>query len=438
MFSPKIKYIALTTFILWCGIASAALFSFSGNVGSPHAFWIFSTNGYGNAGVVSFNGGTAAIEWVTLTGTFYLQTVGYATFDSNARIIAPVSGLTTDNWTTTGTATSPYAGTIYLDSGTISKTEYNPITKKLVGAGWNLGVGLVPFGVLGSTIVVWGVTTTDSTGVVGTSSEAFLGRVKVLWSLAWGKSYDTLNPLGPKINTSTMSEALNTIRKNISILSRNIPADLTNPTFWTSPKRLWNKIFFINSTLTPQTLNYSSIKFDFPTTSVDSLIIIGGDIIIDADILPSLQAKGIIVLKNDKWVGGNIIVTKAVKTIESSLFAEGTLYSGDSKTSLYNNTTEKVALLSQDITNQLYIHGSVLSRNTIGWAVQSGSPTCVYGEDNCTYEKAIQYDLNYFRGYDPSIPTHRAYRDATLDSYSLVIEIDPRTLSSPPPGLEMK
>jgi hypothetical protein len=70
---------------------------------------------------------------------------------------------------------------------------------------------------------------------------------------------------------------------------------------------------------------YSDIKNDFPSSTIDSLVIIGGDLIIDSDVLePMIQKnpKGIIVLKNDAGIGGNIIVTNVVKKIESSIFTE--------------------------------------------------------------------------------------------------------------------
>lgn len=102
---------------------------------------------------------------------------------------------------------------------------------------------------------------------------------------------------------------------------------------------------------------------------------------------------------------------------------------------LYNDTTESVALLPQTASGQLYIRGSVFSRNTIGGAVQVPQATCVYGENNCTYAQAIRYDLNYFRAFTRGDSTNRSYPTTTLDDYSVIIELDPAILSSPPPGL---
>jgi hypothetical protein len=99
-----------------------------------------------------------------------------------------------------------------------------------------------------------------------------------------------------------MNDSLNRIRKNVALLTRNIPASLTNATFGsTTPNRLGNKLFFINTTPVVKTLKYSDIRLDFPTSSVDSVIIVGGDLIIDADMLNGGSLpKGVIVLKNDQ------------------------------------------------------------------------------------------------------------------------------------------
>ena len=84
---------------------------------------------------------------------------------------------------------------------------------------------------------------------------------------------------------------------------------------------------------------------------------------------------------------------------------------------------------------QLYIQGSLVSRNTIGGAsVSRTQVVCPYNA-TCTYESAIRYDLNYFRAYDKEAWT-RAYTNNSLDDYSVIIEYDSRVVSNPPPGFE--
>jgi hypothetical protein len=100
----------------------------------------------------------------------------------------------------------------------------------------------------------------------------------------------------------------------------------------------------------------------------------------------------------------------------------------------YNDTAEKLTALSQ---NQLLIHGSLISHNTIGGAVVNPSQkaVCPFYVASCDRISALPYDLNYFRafyGKDES----RAWGNAEYDDYSLIIEYDPRILSDPPPGVK--
>ncbi len=82
-----------------------------------------------------------------------------------------------------------------------------------------------------------------------------------------------------------MNDTLNKIRKNVALLTRNIPTIYMNASF-TAHQVLGNKLFYINTGSIANTVAYNAtIKTDFPSSTVDSLIIIGGDLIIDEDIL---------------------------------------------------------------------------------------------------------------------------------------------------------
>ncbi len=430
----KFVYSILILFIISSiGIVSAAFFSFSGTAGVSHTLGqFFSDSTTGNAGIVSFQGGgTAGIDGDRITGTFYTQTIGLVTFNTDAHIVAPSSGRPSDLWSVIGTATSN-AGVIDLTG-----VQYSPVTRSLIGYGMNYGIGRVPFGIASTTIdPVTGLPVVPPGSVTSIDiSRWFEWRVKVLGNI-WGQtSFDTFYALGARFNASLMNDTLNRIRKNVSLLSRNLSDTLSNTSFdWSTSNTLWNKLFFINKTNIEKTIVYSNISTTFPSSSVDSLIIIWGDLIIDRDILDTTWSlpKGIIILKNEDWIGGNIIVQNTVKKIESSIFTQWSLYSGNTKTDLYNDTIQEITTLWE---NQLYIHGSLLSRNTIGGSFTTPTATCVYWEQNCTNELSIRYDLNYFRG-SPAIrdTTTRAFRDTTLDTYSCIIETDTRFASNPPPG----
>lgn len=160
-------------------------------------------------------------------------------------------------------------------------------------------------------------------------ARGFIGSVKVIGSMGGNSTYDTFYSIGPKINVSLFTDRINQIRKNVALLTRNLLPVYENTSTPNNPEIIDNKIFIINQSNTTETLTYSrgiDAKFRPPTPTVQSLIIIGYDLIIDADIINTdiiaKKPKGIIVLKNKNGKGGNIIITNAVKNIQSSLVAE--------------------------------------------------------------------------------------------------------------------
>ena len=422
------------TIVSTIGVVSAAFFQFSGTAGTAHNLGQFLSDGAtGNAGIVSFqSGGTAWLNGDRLTGTFHSQTIWLITFNSDAQIIPPSTGRPTDLWSVVGTASS-LAGVIDL-----AGVQYNPVTRSLIGYGMNYWVGRVLFGVAWTAIdPVTGLPVAPPDSITSTTvSAGFEWRVKIIGNIGGNSAFNTLTALGSRFNASLMNDTLQGVRKNVSLLTRNIPTQYANAFTDTTPQSLSNKLIYVNTSSTVSTLVYTgSMVGEFPTSNTDSLILIGGDLIIDADIINTgTKAKGIIVLKNEAWVGGNIIVTNSVQKIQSSIFTEGSLYSGNSKSDLYNDTTAEVATLGE---NQLYIRGSLISRNTIGGSFTTPA-TCVYGETNCSNTKSIPYDLNYFRQTPPTrsstATTTRSYWNNSLDTYSLIIELDPRLAATPPPG----
>jgi hypothetical protein len=408
----------------------AVLFYFSGWFWVKHNPWTFTTNSVWNAGLVSFDRSSARLDGTSLVGDFTIETIGKVSF-KDARIIAPSSGKVTDLWGVFGSASSK-AGTISLDH-----VYYDPIGKGLVGYGMNHGIGKIPFWnpvitdpITGKLIVQSSIDPTtwlpNNTPITTDGiSTGFEWRVKVLGNIGGNSAFATFYSPGIRFNASLYNSTLNQMRKNIAFLTRNILLS-SNP-------KIVNNTLFIQGDK-----KYSDIQFDFPTDSIDSLVIIGGDLIIDQDVMSTnmIKPKWIIVMKNEVWKGGNIMVQKNTKKIQASIFTEWSLYSGDAVDRLYNDTTEKILTLPE---NQLYIKGTLISRNTIGWATQSDA-LCIYGEVSCDFIRAIRYDLNYFRLTPPNRNNTdtRSYSDNSLDAYSLIIERDPRISDTPPPGWEAR
>lgn len=424
-----VKLLIISILFLWCTSVFAVFFWFSGIIGTSHIFGTFTTDNTGNAGMVSFDEPwyTSGIEGFNILGSFYIQTVGPVTFNPGTRILPPLSGNVIDPWFVSWSVSSVNAGTIFLWDGTVGNTTtyYDPKTKTLVGYGYNVWLGKVPFWVLSTTTVIGtGIT---STGV----SQGFEWRVKILGNIGGTSSFDTFYSLWVKFSVSSFAQILNQMREKVALLSRNLSTTQMNPSFWaTTPVQINDHIIFINQSATNKTVKYSDIKLDYMNSSLSSVIIVGGDMFIDEDILNSTSnAKWVILLKNATGVGGNVFIKDSVKHIQSSIFSEGTIYSGTDKLNLYNDSGEEVTSLPP---NQLYVLGSLISQNTIGWATQSGAATCPFTESNCSYQNAVKYDFNYFRAYvatggiDPS----RAYPSSLYDDYSLIIQKDPRTAPS--------
>jgi hypothetical protein len=261
-----------------------------------------------------------------------------------------------------------------------------------------------------------GTTKTSTTSFTTTQSSN--SRVKILGAIGWQKAFDNNYSVGSKFNSSLFATTLNQIRKNVALLRRNI--DLS------SGEKTVNNTRFITGNK-----KYSDIKNDFPTDTIDSLIIIGWDLMIDKDILEPLikkNSKWIIVIKNEAGDGGNIYISDSVKNIESSIFTEWSVFSGESKDTIYNNSAAKLTSLPS---KQLYIKGSLISRNTILGGL---SNICPYNIADCN---PYQYDLDSFRNFDKTT-ANRAYPDNSLDAYSLIIERDPRISDTPPPGWEAR
>lgn len=128
-----------------------------------------------------------------------------------------------------------------------------------------------------------------------------------------------------------------------------------------------------------------------------TLVTIGGDVYIDGNITGG--RLGIVALRSN-GVGGNVYVDPSVTDLYVNLFLDGSLFSNskatmdDSITPLWTNSEERL----QNLQNQLYINGSLVSRNTI-----NGSLTSPYqiGDGSTTedYEMALEYDLSYMRQY---------------------------------------
>ncbi len=442
----------LVAFISILGIGALLVYAageviFTGSFGDSHSTGSFSL--WGNAGIVSFDNipagfsgsqavGLSGSSSVYLTGIFFLQTVGWATFSDvgmgGAEIIPPVNSIR-DPWYLSGYAWSENAGWMKLNHGEsyASGVWYIPDTMSLTWFAWSNTLWWIPF---------------DSK--TASVEAAFIGKATV-WGSIWGvTTFSTLYTPGTTfwawVDGATLGGFLNTVRKNVQVISRNATGNSkVNSNFnLSTPVNITSAILYKKATNpTWEYFKYSTIStaFNNATDKIRSVVVIWADIYIDADVISSTFSfpRTFITLQNDLWQWGNIYIKWSVKKIEASLIAERTIFSGDDPgTWLTPYFINKKSVFLDLPKTQLYIKWLVASYNTFWWSSKTGGAVCPAFTRNsiaCNYDTAIPYDWNYFRSFDHTAG-NRAYKDSSKDSYSVVMEPDPRLIQDPPPWLE--
>lgn len=151
----------------------------------------------------------------------------------------------------------------------------------------------------------------------------FIGKIAIIGNISGTRIYNITNQnVGYIFGISNHSEVLNTIRRNVSLISRNVPSvDLANRS---SPK--------VNFLLYTDGSDYdTSIPGWVWQWEKRSIIVVGADVILGQDTIgyDTDPDRAIIALKDATGKGGNIIIQSNVKRIYSFLYAEGSLYSGE-------------------------------------------------------------------------------------------------------------
>ena len=445
-----VSLLAVGAFFVYAAGDSVLL---TGSFGNSHSTGSFSTGG--NAGMISFDyiplsASGAQIVWlgtssqtVYLTWIFWSETTGWATFSDVGAwpviIIPPGTGSNIrDPWYLSGYAWSENAWWINMNHGEpyASGVVFLPDTTSLAWYAWSDTLGWIYF---------W-----SGSGTLWLD-KGFIWKVAIGGGIAGNKWFSVLYDVSKGYDTATLWAFLNTVRKNVAIIIRNAGAKINTDLLLTSPIPFNRAMIYQISGNPLAYRKYSTMQvaFDNTTDKVRSLIVIGADIYIDADVMnpPWLpESRTIISLKNDNGDGWNIYIWWTVKKIEASLVAEKTIWSWDEvnvppvQLSPYYKTKKSIFL---DLPkNQLYIKGTTASYNTIGGSSKDGGAVCPAfmknPNDPCTYDTALPYDWNYFRAYDPTNSARRAYPNSSKDAYSTIIEYDPRILQDPPPGLETR
>ncbi len=257
--------------------------------------------------------------------------------------------------------------------------------------------------------------------------KVYAGGVKILGQSSGDKIFQSITDMyQPKNASITRANILNEIRKNVSILTRNAT--------YTASAYTWENliVYTWSQNLNAVQLNQLDNK---------ASIIVYGDISIGSNYtLPNTQTppRAIMALRDSSGNGGNIYIKNTVSRLDVSLIAEWSLISGDPATDRYYTDLSNATWV---LDKQLYVFGSIVSLNTIGWASIPGAPVCPQSIDWCNLSSTIplRYDFEhfrYYRGASPAVLARSALELSAPDKKAwFIIEYDSRIVSDPPPGL---
>ena len=170
-------------------------------------------------------------------------------------------------------------------------------------------------------------------------------------------------------------------------------------------------------------------------SNYQTLVVRNGNIHITNDFNAAQKNIGIISYKDSgynvsNWYNevGNIYIEPNVSEIHALMYADGALVSTESGTPVSSTLSAR----EYSLWNQLKIHGSIFTRNTLAGAEESGWDYMLpWGEQSSDRDLAIQYDLYYLRRGNTGC-SQDWYWFCDIPQY-LIIEYDTRIQSDPPP-----
>lgn len=102
-------------------------------------------------------------------------------------------------------------------------------------------------------------------------------------------------------------------------------------------------------------------------TGKSTIVTIGHDIMldnVDINLYGDTKPRALIALKDENGSGGNIVISDNVKRIFALMYAEGSIFSGEKTATGYIEPYIASSVFNIP-TNQLYIYGLIISKNTI-------------------------------------------------------------------------
>ena len=252
--------------------------------------------------------------------------------------------------------------------------------------------------------------------VINDTDDIFLW-VEIIWLLQW--LWNTvITWQEANISNISTSDARNQIRRNAVTQTR-----------WMQNWDVINGVRYVTG----------DVSLSWQISWYETLVVQNGNITINWNLNTNQENLWIIVLSDnynvdsgyqDTW---NVYVTPNVTEIYGAIYADGALVSVDSS---WNPYPWDSSARNNELRNQLYLKGSLFTRNTIWWGILSDWVyTLPWGRtiqaNNENFRIALSYDLNYIR----------RWRDNCLESspwvckfpnWAFIIENDPSFRVNPP------
>lgn len=177
--------------------------------------------------------------------------------------------------------------------------------------------------------------------------------------------------------------------------------------------------------------NYNDLTRTYPSLELRNYYFNSGSLWLD-----TVAHKGIIVLKDENGIGGNIYIKPDVRFIWASLFADESI---ESVKYSWNTFSSSNSARTVQLDKQLVIYGSVFSKNTVGGAVRAnnnGWYVLPWNNTTISLDEAVRYDLAFLRmsnaWHDTASSMNRNHNEY------VVILVDPRNISNTLPGFIQK
>jgi hypothetical protein len=272
------------------------------------------------------------------------------------------------------------------------------------------------------------ITTINPLPITKTNLQEFLWVRVIWWIQGWWNSEFT----GQKQNISSIAslESRTQIRKNAYTYTNSM-------TDW----QIVNWVKYVDLSLKPAWSKNYKIE-ENPT--YETLVVKNGNVIIDWDLNKNNKVLWIIVLRDgfnvqeDYKTTWNVYVLPNVQKINAIIYADGGLISikeikNDQAVLYETDSTER----TQNLNKQLYMNGSLFTRNTIWWAVltnqTNGEYTLPWWWKTTDFNLALQYDLNYTRRWKKWCEQKiEAGKQVCVYNEPFIIKYDSRIQTTPP------